>query len=154
MVYNLLLLLAAYSFMEFVAWLSHKYIMHGFLWSLHKDHHNESATRSSFFEKNDFFFLIYALPACVLLILGFSLKIYPFVFIGIGITLYGFTYFLVHDLMYHKRLSFIKTPRNAYFAAVMKAHTAHHNPKSKNDFKNFGLLVFQARFLALKPHNE
>jgi len=25
--------------MEWVAWAAHKYIMHGFLWNLHEDHH-------------------------------------------------------------------------------------------------------------------
>ena len=33
------IVLLTFVFMEFVAWFSHKYIMHGFLWSLHKDHH-------------------------------------------------------------------------------------------------------------------
>ena len=27
--------------MEFMAWFTHKYIMHGFLWVLHKDHHKK-----------------------------------------------------------------------------------------------------------------
>ena len=28
-----------FVFMEFVAWATHKYVMHGFLWYLHEDHH-------------------------------------------------------------------------------------------------------------------
>ena len=39
--------------MEGVAWFTHKYVMHGFLWVLHKDHHDRS--NHSPFEKNDFF---------------------------------------------------------------------------------------------------
>jgi beta-carotene 3-hydroxylase len=39
--------------MEFMAWFSHKYIMHGFLWVLHKDHHKKD--QSSWFERNDLF---------------------------------------------------------------------------------------------------
>ena len=34
-----LITLVTFLIMEFVAWAVHKYIMHGFLWSLHKDHH-------------------------------------------------------------------------------------------------------------------
>jgi beta-carotene 3-hydroxylase len=44
--------------MESVAWLSHKYIMHGFLWSWHKDHHKKD--HDSWFERNDLFFVMYA----------------------------------------------------------------------------------------------
>ncbi len=40
--------------MEGVAWLTHKYVMHGLLWRLHQDHHRKNPT--SFFEKNDYFF--------------------------------------------------------------------------------------------------
>ena len=29
--------IATFCFMEFIAWFSHKYIMHGFMWFLHKD---------------------------------------------------------------------------------------------------------------------
>ena len=32
---------ATFFFMEFMAWFSHKYIMHGFLWVLHADHHKK-----------------------------------------------------------------------------------------------------------------
>ena len=45
--------------MEFMAWFSHKYIMHGFLWSIHKDHHIKD--HKSWFERNDLFFIFYAL---------------------------------------------------------------------------------------------
>ena len=46
--------------MEGVAWFTHKYIMHGFLWSLHKDHHQPN--HDTILEKNDFFFVIFAIP--------------------------------------------------------------------------------------------
>ena len=39
MVLNILMLLIGFSMMEFVAWSNHKYVMHGFLWRWHKDHH-------------------------------------------------------------------------------------------------------------------
>ena len=44
--------------MEFIAWATHKYIMHGFLWNLHKDHHQ--INKDKILENNDAFFLIFA----------------------------------------------------------------------------------------------
>jgi beta-carotene 3-hydroxylase len=38
-IFPLLLIFGAFIFMEFMAWFTHKYIMHGFLWVLHKNHH-------------------------------------------------------------------------------------------------------------------
>ena len=48
-------LLATFLVMEGVTWLTHKYVMHGFLWYLHRDHHQPEP---GFFEKNDAFFVI------------------------------------------------------------------------------------------------
>ena len=46
--------------MEAITWLTHKYVMHGFLWYLHEDHHQPKY--KSLFEKNDLFFVIFASP--------------------------------------------------------------------------------------------
>ena len=51
--------ISTFLFMEFMAWFSHKYIMHGFLWTLHKDHHNQNL-KTSWWERNDLFFVFYA----------------------------------------------------------------------------------------------
>jgi hypothetical protein len=41
----------------------------------------------------------------------------------------------------------LEAHRNALLhRAVVRAHTAHHHPKSRKDFLNFGLLVFPLRF--------
>ena len=50
--------IATFCGMEFMAWFSHKYIMHGFLWVLHADHHKKD--HDSWFERNDAFFIFYA----------------------------------------------------------------------------------------------
>jgi hypothetical protein len=42
------------SFMEFMAWFTHKFIMHGIMWYFHKDHHHEPG----FFEKTTFFLIL------------------------------------------------------------------------------------------------
>ena len=60
---GILIFLGTFSFMEFMAWFTHKYIMHGFLWSLHKDHHHKD--HDSWFERNDAFFIFYAVVSMV-----------------------------------------------------------------------------------------
>ena len=93
--------------MELVAWLTHKYIMHGIFWYFHKDHHTRE--NKGFFEKNDFFFLIFALPGSILIMYGIEIGIefIPF-WIGLGISTYGMAYFFVHDLFIHQRIKVLK----------------------------------------------
>ena len=152
---NLILFFIAFAFMEFVAWFSHKYIMHGFLWRWHKDHHmndikriNDDPLVKKGFEKNDLFFLIYAIPAIVLMITGFALANYSLVYIAAGITLYGIVYFILHDGLYHQRipLKFLERKNYRYLKALLKAHHAHHKPQTSADFESYGLLIFPKRF--------
>lgn len=148
-------MILSFFFMEFVAWSTHKYVMHGFLWKWHKDHHKLDGRNYSLemmeekrFEKNDLFFLIYALPAIVLLIIGFTTKSFSLVFIGVGITVYGFTYFVVHDIIIHRRfrIPFLQNNHHFFTKAVLEAHMAHHMPETKKDFHNYGLLIFPLRY--------
>ena len=96
--------------MELVAWLTHKYIMHGIFWYFHKDHHTRE--NKGFFEKNDFFFLIFALPGSILTMYGIEIgiKFFPF-WIGLGISIYGMAYFFVHDLFIHQRIKVLKNTK-------------------------------------------
>lgn len=154
---NLLLGILAFCFMEFVAWFSHKYIMHGFLWKWHKDHHINDHTKkqdevNKQFEKNDLFFLIYAAPAIVLLIIGLFNHIPELISLGIGITVYGFTYFTIHDVAIHQRLplTFLSRSKNKYFNALITAHKGHHKPRNKSEFDSYGMLLFPLRYLTEK----
>jgi len=51
-----LLTIAVFLLMEGAAWATHKYVMHGFLWSWHRDHHQRD--KNAIFEKNDRFFYL------------------------------------------------------------------------------------------------
>ena len=59
----IIVFLTTFFFMEFMAWFTHKYVMHGFLWSLHKDHHKKD--HESWFERNDAFFIFYAIVSMI-----------------------------------------------------------------------------------------
>ncbi|MEO6304733.1 MAG: sterol desaturase family protein [Bacteroidia bacterium] len=123
--------------MEGVAWLSHKYIMHGLLWKLHKDHHVSNNNNS--FEHNDFFFIIFATPAIICFIIGFDDFSIPF-WIAVGITLYGLAYFFIHDLFIHQRLKVLRNANSIYFRAIRKAHKIHHKHLGKEEGECFGML--------------
>jgi beta-carotene 3-hydroxylase len=130
--------------MEFVAWFTHKYVMHGLLWNLHDDHHNKDV--EAFFEKNDSFFLIFAVPSFLLILTG-TLNNLDFKFwIGIGIAAYGLAYFLVHDIFIHQRFNIFRNSDNVYLRAIRKAHKVHHKKLSKEDGECFGMLLVPFKY--------
>ncbi|MEP6594567.1 MAG: sterol desaturase family protein [Ginsengibacter sp.] len=142
---NALIVLTSFISMEAVAWLTHKYIMHGLLWGLHKDHHKKESP--GFFEHNDFFFLIFALPGITCLFIGMQNN-YDFIFfIGLGITLYGMAYFFIHDIFIHQRFKIFRTADNAYFKAIRRAHKVHHKHLDKENGECFGMLWVPFKFL-------
>tara|TARA_B100000963_G_scaffold177038_2_gene153968 strand:+ start:7194 stop:7628 length:435 start_codon:yes stop_codon:yes gene_type:complete len=135
---NFLIVIATFILMEFVAWIVHKYIMHGFLWILHKDHH--VVDKNKVLQKNDYFFLIFAIPSMLLIFIGYPSFSYKF-FIGIGIALYGLAYFIVHEIIIHRRLPPPAHTKSKYIKAIRKAHHIHHKNKGKHHSVNFGMLI-------------
>lgn len=136
---SLLTVIIVFIAMEGVAWLTHKYIMHGLLWFLHRDHHNP-LHKAGFFERNDFFFLIFAIPGMVLLFLGSYRSSHELLSAGIGITLYGACYFFVHDIFIHQRFKALRNTQHWYFKAIRRAHKLHHKHLGKEDGECFGML--------------
>lgn len=142
---NVLIVVGTFFAMEGVAWLTHKYVMHGLLWNLHEDHHKKNPT--SFFEKNDYFFLIFAIPGIISLAIGsFYQPLQWLMFIGIGITIYGFAYFMVHDIFIHQRFKFLRNSDNFYFRAIRRAHKMHHKHLGKEDGECFGMLWVPVKY--------
>jgi beta-carotene 3-hydroxylase len=130
-----LLVSIAFFFMEFMAWFTHKYVMHGFLWVLHKDHHIRDGRR---FEWNDLFAFIFAIPAIIFVYTGASAGFDWKFYVGVGITLYGLAYFLFHDVLVHGRMPFMKQLSNKYLRATITAHLDHHKPRA---YYNYGFLI-------------
>lgn len=132
--FAVILVLAAFIFMEFMAWFTHKYVMHGFLWVLHKDHHYRDGR---IIEWNDLFAVFFAAVSIVLIYFG-MLAGYDYKFwLGVGVFVYGVAYFLFHDVYVHKRLKMFENVENHYLRATVKAHRDHHAPDSR---RNFGFL--------------
>ena len=135
----------AFFGMEFMAWFTHKYVMHGFLWVFHRDHHKKD--HDSWFERNDFFFLLFATPGISLMLAGMSNNFEGLLFFfGLGITIYGFTYFMVHDIFIHQRFKLFRNADNVYFKAIRRAHKVHHKHLGKEEGECFGMLVVPFKY--------
>lgn len=120
--YGLWVLLGT-AVMEFVAWATHKYVMHGFLWVLHQDHHRP---HKGMFEKNDLFALFFGGISFGLIFGGASGTAWEVFWFGIGTAVYGLLYTIFHDLIFHKRIK-IRWPKWPYLQRIINAHRTHHS---------------------------
>lgn len=141
---HLLVFLGTFVSMEAVAWLSHKYIMHGLLWSWHRDHHRKD--HDSWFERNDLFFVLYA-SICIGFFLLWRFDVLRVgLSIGIGIFSYGLCYFIVHDIFIHQRFKMFRNVDNRYARAVRRAHKMHHKHLGKEHGECFGMLFVPFKY--------
>lgn len=150
LIYSLTTLLT-FACMELVTWITHKYVMHGFLWYLHEDHHQPRY--NSIFEKNDLFFVIFAVPSISLFYFGTNNGLNYLFFIGLGILLYGIAYFLVHDVLIHRRFKWFQNVKSPYLRALRKGHKVHHKHLGKEDGECFGMLIVPRKYFIEKYGN-
>ena len=136
MLINVLLFLCGLVGMELVAYLTHKYLMHGPLWVLHKSHH---VPHDHKLEKNDWFGVFFALPSIALIYLG--THGYPrLLWIGVGMAAYGAIYFGFHDIVVHRRIKVNLRPKSMYVKRLVQAHLIHHWTKQRDGAVSFGFL--------------
>ncbi|MBE50208.1 MAG: beta-carotene hydroxylase [Flavobacteriales bacterium] len=143
MIYSIAITILTFFIMEFISWATHKYIMHGFLWYLHKDHHQ--VDKNKVMQKNDYFFLIFAIPSMILIFLGFE-KLNELFFIGLGIAFYGLAYFIVHEIIIHQRIKIFKRIDNKYIRGIRMAHKVHHKNLKKENGRSFGMLIVNKKY--------
>lgn len=142
-IYFILITLAVFLTMEGITWLTHKFVMHGFLWYLHEDHHKKGP---GFFEKNDAFFLIFSIPSILCILFGTFDHKFWLAAIGAGIAMYGFAYFLVHDVIIHQRIKLFTRSDNIYVRGIRWAHKMHHKHLEKQDGESFGMLLVAKKY--------
>ena len=131
--------------MEFVAWGTHKFVMHGFLWKLHQDHHQRD--HDHVLERNDSFFLLFAVPSMFLFLIGSIRGLNtPWLWIGLGILTYGIAYFFVHEVFIHQRIKWLRNSKNTYFIALRRAHKIHHKHLGKEEGECFGMLIVPMKY--------
>ena len=138
----ILIVIATVAAMEWVAWASHKYIMHGFGWGWHRDHHEP---HDNVLEKNDLYGVVGAAMSISMFAWGSPLVAgasawWPATFIGIGVLIYGIIYTLIHDGLVHQRY-FRWVPKSGYAKRLVQAHKLHHATIGKEGGVSFGFLV-------------
>ncbi len=137
----ILIVIASVLAMEVIAWWSHKYVMHGFGWAWHRDHHEP---HNNVLEKNDLFGVVGAVMSMSMFAVGSPLVLgdnawWEANFIGIGIMLYGAIYTLVHDGIVHQRW-FRWVPKHGYAKRLVQAHKLHHATIGKEGGVSFGFI--------------
>ena len=142
--FELLIVIVAFVGMEFAAWATHKYLMHGPLWFLHEDHH---VLTGKPLQKNDSFALIFAIPSASGFIFGSIYQNDILFFSGLGILLYGIAYLFVHDIFIHRRIKIFTKPKNSYLRAVLYEHRKHHANEQKENGEFFGMLFVSFKSL-------
>lgn len=105
----------------------HGKFWHGVLWFIHKSHHEP---RRGAFEHNDALSLLHAPIAIALILYGCAAEpgwlrevAYG---LGIGMTMFGLSYVIMHDGLVHGRLPVSWLLRFRYVRLVAKAHGVHH----------------------------
>ena len=133
-----LIFLATVAGMELFAYGMHRWVMHGPGWFLHASHHR---ARLGWFEWNDLYAVIFAVPSITMLWLGVRGGWGDWATAaGAGIAAYGAIYFGFHDWIVHRRLPHRIVPKSVYFKRIVQAHRLHHVVESKQGTVSFGFL--------------
>lgn len=140
----ILLVIGTFLFWEFVAWFTHKYVMHGFLWIWHRSHHT---VHDHTLEKNDWFAVVFSIPSIALFYFGSVHTYNPYLLaIGMGILCYGIFYLVFHDIIVHQRLPWRPEKRSRYLQRMIQAHYVHHSKHSKEGCEAFGFLFAPKKY--------
>ena len=125
---NTSIVLVTFILTEFSAWANHKYIMHGVMWYFHADHHKKD--HKSWFERNDLFFIIYAVPSWLLIMYG-MMNQYAW-----------YTWVIIHQ-----RFKVFTKTKNVYILALRRAHKMHHKNTGKEGGESFGMLIIKKKYI-------
>ncbi len=137
-----LIVIGTFLFMEGVAWFTHKYVMHGFLWIWHESHHK---VHDHVLERNDLFAVVFSLPSILLLALSWGNNPYISA-VGLGIFAYGVFYIVFHDIVVHQRVKWNPKKKSSYLKRMINAHYIHHKVHSKGGAEAFGFLYAPKKF--------
>jgi beta-carotene 3-hydroxylase len=117
--------LAAGSFvaMEAVSYSAHRWLMHGPGMGWHRSHHRPPRGR---LERNDLFPVCFAtLGVACFAVAAAGPNWSAARWIGVGVTVYGAAYLLVHEVVIHHRLP-LPVPTGRYLRWLAHSHALHH----------------------------
>ena len=89
---------------------------------------------------------MFAIPSMLCYMIGGLTTHFWVLFIGVGISLYGLTYFLIHDVYIHQRFRWFRQLDSTYSRGILRAHGAHHAKTTKEDGESFGLLIVSPKY--------
>lgn len=139
-----LIAVGTFLFWEFVAWFTHKYVMHGFLWVWHKSHHT---VHDHTLEKNDWFAVVFSIPSIALFLISTTVYPSPYLFaVAVGILCYGLFYLVFHDIIVHQRIKWKPGKKSRYLQRMIHAHYIHHAKHSKDGCEAFGFLYAPKKY--------
>lgn len=142
--FKVFLVVGTFFLMEGVAWFTHKYIMHGFMWRWHRSHHK---VHPHPLERNDLFALVFSIPSIALIVLGFEIEPIGWLkYVGFGILGYGIFYFIFHDIIVHRRIKIKFKASHPYMKRIMNAHYMHHKTHEKDEGEAFGFLYAPKKY--------
>jgi beta-carotene 3-hydroxylase len=119
---------AGFALMEPATYATHRWLMHGPGLALHRSHHAPPDRRGRRFvaERNDWFPVMFGSGVVTAMAVGFNVPgcgvLVP---IGVGVTLYGAAYALVHDVYTHQRLGAL-LGRWRPLEVLAERHRRHH----------------------------
>jgi beta-carotene 3-hydroxylase len=138
MLTGILLFISTILVMEGVAYVAHRWVMHGPGWFLHESHHRP---RDGFWELNDLYAVIFAIPSIALFWVGIGLgQGVAYAWVAGGIAAYGAIYFGFHDVIVHRRVNLRYIPKSAYMKRIIQAHRLHHVVETKHGTVSFGFI--------------
>jgi beta-carotene 3-hydroxylase len=139
-----LITIGTFLFWEFVAWFTHKYVMHGFLWIWHRSHHT---VHHHALEQNDWFAVVFSLPSIGLFYYASLVSYNPYLLaVGLGILCYGLFYLVFHDIIVHQRIKWRPSKRSHYLQRMIHAHYIHHSKHTKEGCEAFGFLYAPKKY--------
>ena len=128
--------------MEVLSYVLHRWLLLGLLWRMHRTHHDPAHGHGDGFEWNDLFSGAFGVLAIALIWNGRADPLASTAFpVGVGISVYGLLYFLLHDLYAHGRLG-PKKSKNPVAQAGKRAHGRHHQSLEKVGQEPYGLFLF------------
>ena len=133
---KVLIVLAAVAGMEVFAWAMHRYVMHGWGWAWHRDHHEP---HDHVLERNDLYAVVFGTIVVVLFTVGYFYS-EALWWTALGITVYGAIYTVIHDGVVHQRW-FRWVPKRGYAKRLVQAHKLHHATVGKEGGVSFGFVV-------------
>jgi beta-carotene 3-hydroxylase len=120
---GVLVVLAAFFAMEAVSYLTHRFVMHGFGFAIHRSHH---VNGDGGFELNDLYPMMFSSVAILAFTAGtLRPSLRGLVLAGTGVTLYGAAYLFVHEIYIHRRL-WSMSRRYRLLEWMKSSHRIHH----------------------------